>query len=306
MNSAASEPALIGLDWGTSSFRASLIGAGGEVLDRLAAPEGIMHVEGGLFEAAFTRLLAPWAGHSDLPVLASGMITSRNGWVETPYVGLPAGGKELARAIVTHQTTDGRTVHFITGLASEADGAPDVMRGEETQIVGAVAMDTSDGCFVMPGTHSKWIEVSEGRITRFATYMTGDVFAALRDHTILKALMQDAPFHDEGFRLGVASGLSAGSELLHRLFHVRSMPLFEKIPAGASADYLSGMLIGAEIAGGSAGKANRGPVTIIGRDDLADRYETALKIAGLTTRRAEPDIVARGHFTIAKAAGVIV
>lgn len=305
MNSAASDPALIGLDWGTSSFRASLIGADGRVLDRLAAPEGIMHVEGGRFEAAFARLLAPWAAHADLPLVASGMITSRNGWVETPYAALPAGGADLAQAMVTHQTDDGRSVHFITGLASDTDGTPDVMRGEETQIVGAVASGIADGCFVMPGTHSKWVGVDQGRITRFATYMTGDVFAALRGHTILRALMQDAPFHDEGFRLGVTSGLSAGSDLLNRLFHVRSMPLFGRLPAAASADYLSGMLIGAEIAGGSAGLAAGTPVTIIGRDDLADRYETALEIAGRASRRAEPDIAARGHFTIAKAAGLI-
>ncbi|TNF20289.1 MAG: 2-dehydro-3-deoxygalactonokinase [Rhodobacteraceae bacterium] len=305
MNSVASEPALIGLDWGTSSFRAALIGAEGRVLDRLAAPEGIMHVEGGRFEAAFTRLLAPWAQHAGLPVLASGMITSRNGWVETPYAGLPAGEADLAAAMQVHRTGEGRVVHFVTGLATEADGAPDVMRGEETQIVGAVAAGIRAGRFVMPGTHSKWVEVAQGRITGFSTWMTGDIFAALRDHTILKALMVAGPFHDEGFRLGVAAGLSAGSDLLHRLFHARSLPLFDKIPAEASADYLSGMLIGAEIAGGSADLQAQGPVTIIGRDDLADRYETALGLAGLQSHRAAPEIVARGHFTIAKAAGLI-
>ncbi len=305
MNSAASDPALIGLDWGTSSFRATLIGADGGVLDRLTAPEGIMHVEGGQFEAAFSRLLAPWAEHKGLPVIASGMITSRNGWVETPYAELPAGGAELAEAMVVHRTGTGRTVHFITGLATEQDGAPDVMRGEETQIVGAVASGSDEGCFVMPGTHSKWVEVGQGRIIRFSTWMTGDVYAALRGHTILKALMGTGPFHEEGFRRGVASGQSPDRALLHRLFHVRSMPLFDRIPAEAVADFLSGMLIGAEIAGGSGGLVRGGDVTIIGRDDLADRYEIALKIAGLVPRRAEADIVARGHFTIAKAAGLI-
>lgn len=305
MNSAASEPALIGIDWGTTSFRASLIGADGGVRDRLAAPEGIMHVKGGRFEAAFSRLLAPWAGHAGLPVVASGMITSRNGWVETPYAGLPAGGAELARAIVAHRTGEGREVHFITGLACDADGAPDVMRGEETQVVGALASGVADGCLVLPGTHSKWARVSGGRIVRFATYMTGDVFDALRRHTILKALMGEGGYHDAGFRLGVEAGLAAGSDLLHRLFHARSLPLFDRLPAEATADYLSGLLVGAEVAGGGAGMARGDRVHIIGRDDLADRYELALEIAGFCARKTEPDSAARGHFAIARAAGLV-
>ncbi|WP_424934420.1 2-dehydro-3-deoxygalactonokinase [Amaricoccus macauensis] len=305
MNSAASDPALIGLDWGTTSFRAALIGADGSVLETLHAPEGIMHVEGGCFEAAFERLLSPWACHRSLPVLASGMITSRNGWVETPYVSLPAGIEELANALVAHTTDTGRQIQFVTGLASEINGAPDVMRGEETQIVGAIASGAVAGCFVMPGTHSKWVEVDGGRIENFATYMTGDIFAALRDHTILKALMAEMSFQKDGFSLGVSSGLSAGCNLLHRLFHVRSLPLFNKIPAEMSADYLSGLLIGAEIAGGQTSMTGEGPVTIVGRSDLADRYEIALDIAGRESRRAENDIVARGHFVIARTAGLI-
>ncbi|MEM9574545.1 MAG: 2-dehydro-3-deoxygalactonokinase, partial [Pseudomonadota bacterium] len=156
MSLAVSEPALIGIDWGTSSLRAFLIGAKGEVLDRISKAQGIMHVEDGNFEETFQELVENWLEHGKLPVVASGMITSRNGWVETPYVNVPAGSAELAAALVSLETRSGVTINFITGMTTEHEGAPDVMRGEETQIIGASALGMDDGVFVMPGTHSKW------------------------------------------------------------------------------------------------------------------------------------------------------
>jgi 2-dehydro-3-deoxygalactonokinase len=162
----------------------------------------------------------------------------------------------------------------------------------------------SDGVFVLPGTHSKWITVHAGRIEHYATYMTGEVFGALRKHTILGALMADGPFNEAGFKLGVAAGLASGTRLLHSLFNVRTLPLFDKIAATAVEDYLSGLLIGAEI-GSVETPESVGVVTIVGRDDLADRYEIALTAAGMKSRRAPDDIVARGHFLIAQAAGLV-
>lgn len=304
MNSVASDPALIGIDWGTSSLRAFLIGAGGEVLDQVYRPQGIMHVENGDFEGSFRDLIGPWDGIQDLPVIASGMITSRNGWVETPYVSVPSGVQDLANALVTHQTSDGTTVTFVTGMTTEHDGAPDVMRGEETQIIGASALGMSDGVFVMPGTHSKWITVKGDLIDDYVTFMTGEVFAALRHHTILGTLVEEGPFQEKAFRMGCAVGLAEGSELLHDLFGVRTLPLFEKIGGEMVEDYLSGLLIGAEVKGADVANIS-GPITIVGRDDLADRYEIALNVAGVESKRAPDDIVARGHFLIAKAAGLL-
>jgi len=304
MNSAVSEPALIGIDWGTSSLRAFLISAVGEVIERISKPYGIMHVENRDFEGTFRELVGSWMNNPNIPVIASGMITSRNGWVETPYLQLPSGASELAKALVSFKTTDGVTVNFVTGMTTEHRGAPDVMRGEETQIIGASALGMSDGIFVLPGTHSKWIIVRSNRIEDYSTFMTGEVYAALRQHTILSALMEDGPFHEEGFRMGVQAGLSKGSSLLHELFNVRTLPLFQKISMDMAQDYLSGMLIGAEISGADA-EAARGPVTIVGRNELLERYEIALNIAGFETRRAPDDIVARGHFLIAKAAGLL-
>lgn len=304
MNLAVSKPALIGIDWGTSSLRAFLIGAGGEVLDHISKPLGIMQINDGDFERSFNDLVGPWQQAIDLPIIASGMITSRNGWVETPYVSVPSGVQQLADALVTHKTSDGTTITFVTGMTIDHNGVPDVMRGEETQIIGASGLDMSNGIFVMPGTHSKWITVSCDQIVDYSTYMTGEVFAALSKHTILATLMEYAPFKEDAFRKGCAVGLAEGSNFLHDLFGVRSLPLFGKITGTMVKDYLSGLLIGAEVKGADVAQI-KGPVTIIGRDDLADRYEIALSIAGLKTNRAPDDIVARGHFMVAQAAGLI-
>lgn len=304
MNSVASEPALIGIDWGTSSLRAFLIGAQGEVLDRVFSTQGILNVEDGNFEATFRDLVKGWLEKDKLPIIASGMITSRNGWLETPYISVPAGSAELAAALVPLEVQSGVTINFITGLTIDHEGAPDVMRGEETQIIGASATGLDDGVFVMPGTHSKWVNIKNGIIEKYSTFMTGEVFGALRKHTILGALMTEGPFHEAGFRMGVTAGLENGEELLRKLFYVRTLPLFERISSDMVEDYLSGMLIGTEISCMWQSILNE-KVIIVGNSDLSKRYEMALDVTMIRCERAEEDIVAGGHFQIAKAAGLL-
>ncbi|MBW4709904.1 2-dehydro-3-deoxygalactonokinase [Roseobacter sp. YSTF-M11] len=305
MNSVASDPALIGVDWGTSSLRAFLIGASGEVIDGVTSPEGIMQVSGQSFEAILDRLIGPWVAQTNLPILASGMITSRNGWIETPYAEMPLGACGLAGALVPHEIANGALVHFVTGASIEHKGGPDVMRGEETQIIGASAQGLKDGMFVMPGTHSKWVQVAEGQIVDFSTYMTGEIFAALKEHTILGTLMEADGFNEEAFEMGARAGLDGRTNLLNNLFHVRTLPLMGKIPKVATADYMSGLLIGTEVAAATQDAEDIGPITVVGRNDLSDRYETALGMAGFNSRRAPDDIVAQGHFLIARAAGLL-
>ncbi|MEL7345585.1 MAG: 2-dehydro-3-deoxygalactonokinase [Pseudomonadota bacterium] len=300
-----SEPVLIGVDWGTSSLRAFLIGANGEVLDKVASSEGIMNVPGRDFEAVFGRLIGAWSADRTLPVLASGMITSRNGWVETPYATVPLGAGELARALVPYKTSCGIDLRFITGVTTDHASGPDVMRGEETQIIGASAFGMSDGTFVMPGTHSKWIRVAGNQIEDYATYMTGEIFAVLKGHTILGTLIEEGPFSPEGFTQGVEAGLADGSALLHDLFHVRTLPLLGRMKAVDVEDYLSGLLIGTEIRAAQERGDATDMITVIGRSDLTDRYEDALAVAGIDSRRAPDDIVAMGHFLIARSAGLV-
>ena len=301
----ASNASLIGIDWGTSSLRAFLIDGQGKVVDHLSTSEGIMQVPDNDFEAVLSRLLSPWITKSRLPVIASGMITSRNGWIETPYLPLPTGAAQLAEALHKVPVASGELLHLVTGATIDHNDAPDVMRGEETQIAGAVEAGLIDGICVMPGTHSKWVTIHNGSIANFETFMSGEVFEALRSHTILGKLMTKSAFNEDGFREGVAAGLDAGTRLLHTLFHVRTLPLFEKIEEEKVEDYLSGMLIGAEIQGVISNRAIDDPITIIGRDDLADRYAIALEVSGKLCVRAPEDIAALGYFAIAKAAGLL-
>jgi len=303
MSSAASKPRLIGIDWGTSSLRAFLIGADGGVLDIVSSAQGIMRVEGHDFDAVFQRLVRPLLNDGVLPIIASGMITSRNGWRETPYIGVPSGAEELAQKLVAHQSSSGIKLWFVTGVTTEHDGAPDVMRGEETQIVGSISAGMGDGLYIMPGTHSKWVTVVKGRIKTFATYMTGELFGVLKLHSILGQLMTEGPFSEEGFNLGVGAALSGPSDVLHRLFNVRTLPLFGRLGPEMIADYLSGLLICTEIRA-AARLVNTAP-TIVGRGDLSDRYARALKLSGVKSRQAPEHVAARGHFEIARAAGLL-
>ncbi len=305
MNLAASEPVLIGVDWGTTSLRAFLIGTVGQVLDGTSSYEGIMQVPNQEFEAVLDRLIDPWLDGTPLPVLASGMITSRNGWLETPYAEMPLDAYSLASALVPHITASGKHIHFVTGASTNQAGKPDVMRGEETQVIGASALGVNDGTFVLPGTHSKWVQVSDGQIVDFSTYMTGEIFAALKGHTILGTLMEDAKFNSDAFETGVMAGLEGKGNLLHNLFHVRTLPLMGKLSSVATADYMSGLLIGTEVAAATGDGDIITAVTLVGRSDLSDRYEIALHIAGVESLRARDDIVAMGHYLIASAAGLL-
>jgi len=305
MNADTSEAALVGIDWGTSTLRAYLISAKGEVLDSQQSPDGIMQVENKDFESVLTRVLDSWKSKNTLPIIASGMITSRNGWLETPYLSTPVSVQQLANALVPLKCKAGFSIYCVTGATTERKGVPDVMRGEELQIAGAVASGIKSNIFVMPGTHSKWVTVRDECIVDFETAMSGEIFEALRSHTILGTLMLDSDFSEEGFREGVAAGLDANPKLLHTLFSVRTLPLFGKLDGSKVADYLSGILIGAEVQGAISNQVFDEPVTIVGRDDLADRYAMVLEILGIPSQRVPEDAVARGYFSVANSAGLL-
>ncbi|HMK79711.1 MAG TPA: 2-dehydro-3-deoxygalactonokinase [Xanthobacteraceae bacterium] len=303
---------LIALDWGTTSCRAYLLGVDGAILERLTDGPGILKVEHGAFgkmeQGAFgawlDSMIGGWiATHGVVPVLLSGMIGSRQGWREAPYARCPAGAEDLVAAL-TRFEHDGLALALMPGLATENDAMPDVMRGEETQILGALALGGRDcGLFLLPGTHSKWAQVSGGRIVAFRTFMTGEVFGALKDHTILGRLMQ-AGTDAEGFARGVREGAALGSAgaLLNRLFAARSYGLTGRLADTALADYLSGLLIGAEVA--EAVRQANAAVTIVASATLAQRYQDALRLLGRESTLAPQDCVAAGHWRLARAAAL--
>ncbi|GBD44003.1 putative 2-dehydro-3-deoxygalactonokinase DgoK1 [bacterium HR40] len=301
---------LVGLDWGTSSLRAFRIGANGGVLERREGPWGILAVEGGDFESRLRQFVGDWLAAAPLaPVLASGMVTSRQGWVEVPYLPCPAGIGELAAALHPLRLADGRILHFVPGLACrQAGDAPEVMRGEETQIAGALASGPTSCLFVLPGTHSKWAEVENGRVQRFSTFMTGELYALLCRHSILGRGMAGEAFQasafEEGVRAGHAPGKATGG-LLHRLFGVRTRGLAGELAPEAAASFLSGLLIGSEIREAEGMYSTGRAVDLIGSFALATRYGRAFALLGRPSTIWPEDLAARGHFALARAAGLV-
>jgi 2-dehydro-3-deoxygalactonokinase len=303
--------ALLAIDWGTTSVRAYRLGGDGEVLDIRESPLGIQRVRDGAFPAALRSLLGDWIDVA-APRVACGMIGSRQGWVEVPYVDCPAGQDVLARSIV--RTPDGALAIVAGVRCRDTDGIPDVMRGEETQIVGAFADDAGAAIAVLPGTHSKWAVVRARRIEGFATFMTGELYAVLKDHSILARMMsaEHAVPGDADFRRGVTAALHPGASagtLLHRLFGARTLALAGELDPGSVADYLSGLLIGSEISAGLEWSRQQGAaadrVTLIGACALCRRYAVALADAGIDVDAGPPAAAARGLWAIATQSGLM-
>lgn len=300
-----STAALIAVDWGTTNFRAYLLDRGGAVLDRVSAKRGIMNVAGGDFAAAYLEMVGAWqTSEARVPALMAGMIGSRNGWVEAAYVDCPADPAQLAKGLGKVPMAEDRAVWIVPGIACRNNGVYDVIRGEETQITGAVALTgCAEATFCMPGTHSKWVTVHDHAIAGFQTAMTGELFSVLRDHSILGRLMvpgADAP-PSPAFETGLDRAGDAGG-LLHHLFGVRAEALFETIGEADTADYLSGILIGHEI----HGLGTRGPVMLIGTDALNQRYRRALERYGYRVDSVPgEDAVIAGLWSVARQAGIV-
>ena len=301
-------PGLIAVDWGTSTFRAYLVAADGTIIDRRETGEGILAAAGRGFARALAEAVAPWrAAHGGLPILMSGMIGSRQGWTEAPYVDCPAGSAALADRLCPVEARGLSPVLIVPGLVTrDADGVPDVMRGEETQILGAMAASgLASDCLVLPGTHSKWATVEAGRIVGFATYMTGEVYATLKAHSILGRMMTGDAADPAGFAQGVAAARDdAGppGRLLHRIFSARTLALLDRLAPHQTAGYLSGLLIGAEIV---AAAPPAGEVTIVANAGLAALYADAAAQLGIHVRLAPADCVAVGLLTLARAARLL-
>ncbi len=288
---------MIAVDWGTSSFRAYRLDAAGKVLERREAAAGILTVRDGAFGATLLAQIGDWLGAGESSVVMSGMIGSRQGWKEAPYAFTPAGVDEITKAMITVSFEGQAEVRIAPGVMHRtADGFHDVMRGEETQILGALdTLGAGNHRVCLPGTHSKWAMVQSGRITAFRTHMTGEVFALLRSQSILaRTIDPDAAFDEDAFRTGVMRSRE-GSGLLHHLFEVRSQYLADALTQSASGDYLSGVLIGHEL----RAEAPDSLVNLLGSSALSDRYATACDALGLPSRRLDPDAVVAGLHRLA-------
>jgi 2-dehydro-3-deoxygalactonokinase len=253
-------------------------------------------------------LCGPWLAAHEVAVIASGMVGSRQGWKEAPYLPCPARLHEAAHALtrVEIEGASGACVHIVPGLrCQDASGQADVMRGEETQLWGA-HLPAHSVC-VLPGTHSKWAWLGDdGQVQAFKTYMTGELFGLLTQHGILGRLMTFVPgaaLDREAFDAGVALGRKGHADLAHTLFAARTAGLMGQWEAQRLPDFLSGILLGSEIASALVGSPLKA-VSLLGDEPLCQRYAAALGQFGIDCQSVAEEATTRGQWLIARAAGL--
>ena len=320
---------LIALDWGTTSLRAYKLAEGGQVLEQRSLSSGIMQLpkaprviagrectDG--FELAFDQACGDWLDEQPgLPVIACGMVGSAQGWCEAAYRDTPANVATLGTALQTVRSLRGVDVHIVPGVIQRSR-LPNVMRGEETQVLGVLQTLSNEAgadlLIGLPGSHSKWVEVADGCIVHFDTFMTGEVFAVLSEHSILGRTQQrGGSFDDEAFDRGVQVALSADGEtgVLSTMFSARSLGLTGALSATAQPDYLSGLLIGHELSALARVLRHRRnsvhlpSIVLIGNAQLCTRYRRALDACGFARVALVEQATERGLWQLALAAGLI-
>src|SRR5690349_20221746 len=282
-------------DWGTTNRRAWAVDRDGQVLDQRKDDQGLLGMKDRAFESSFRGFIGDWlkAAAARAPIVMAGMVGSKLGWREAPYVATPAKFSALAQNLIALPDLDGHPIRIAPGLSAREDGRPDVMRGEECQLYGLWLTSGKNRLCVLPGTHSKWAEIRDGGLAGFRTYMTGELFSQLcSTGTIAQLMKKDAPHDESAFQRGltVSEGTSAGG-LLNRLFSVRSLGLFAELPGEALASYLSGLLIGAELLDATAGIS--GTVAVIGSSRMTELYVSALDAIGVRNEAIDGDPLLR-------------
>lgn len=309
----AGQPSLIAVDWGTTKLRAYLVDALGGILDERSSDDGLINAVGG-FASTLKSQIGGWLADEDdgLPVLMAGMVGSRNGWAEAPYAPCPASAETLASSLTRVWISPQRAGWIVPGVCGQSvSRRTDVMRGEETQVVGLLDQAEAEdvGVICLPGTHNKWVRVQEGAIRAFSTTMAGELFSSLVKHTILSLSASDsAPMDPIAFDQGVDASREPGG-LQHHLFSVRTRHLFREVSDVEGAAYLSGLLIGDEIEamhGAGALATERSPVTVVASEALAAAYLRGLNRFGFKTRWiASGQAVRAGLLKIARIAGLV-
>jgi 2-dehydro-3-deoxygalactonokinase len=303
------EPLLISVDWGTSNFRAFLLGNKGEVLTKRSLNEGIMKVSDRDFPTTFNRLLCDWLNtNPNIPVLMSGMIGSEQGWSLAPHVKLPAGLGDLAAALHPVKDLNKRTIYIVPGLTTPGNsGVNDIIRGEETQIIGGLNEKIATECVLcLPGTHSKWVTLTNGIVTDFRTSLTGEVLDVLTTYSIIGRLIKGKRVGiGEAFILGLNRSGDAGG-LLHHLFGVRSQGFTKAIKKQRLKSYLAGILIGHEIRGMKEIYSQLESTTIIAGKEISVVYKKAFDFFSIESHVIDGQMAAiQGHMKIAEASGLI-
>lgn len=277
----------IGVNWGSTSFRAFLIGADGSEIDHYTAPAGIVTLDREGMAAMMDRVGERWPDSG--PVYASGMIGSNLGWSEVPYVRAPAGCAEVALAAVS--TRIGRMhIQIVPGITCRRrfDDQPDILRGEEIEIIGLTSLRAFDGWAALPGTHTKWVRLEGGRVTEFFTSMSGEMFDRLTAAGLLASIVTGEATDGPEFLRGVAAGRARRLTLGTLLFGARAQVICGTLAKSDAASYIRGLLIGGEVADATALFSMEGQlVPLVGNPSLCRLYASALGAAGIPTELVE-------------------
>lgn len=287
------KPDWIAVDWGTSNMRAWAMSASGTVLDEVRSDRGMGSLKPAEFEQALRDAIAPW-DHKGAPMIACGMVGAKQGWMEAPYAAVPCAATPEG---FTKPDAGDLDVYIIAGL-KQADPA-DVMRGEETQIAGFLSMNKNwDGVICLPGTHTKWAHISADEVVSFQTYMTGDLFAAISGNTVLKHSVNSDDWDNDAFDGGVADAMARPERLAARLFSLRAEGLLNGMQNGTAKARLSGLLIGAELAGAKPYWLGQ-QVAVIGAGGVCSLYVRALAAQSAPATQVKGDAITLAGLTAA-------
>ncbi|WP_128923727.1 2-dehydro-3-deoxygalactonokinase [Bradyrhizobium guangxiense] len=298
------EPAYVAVDWGTSSFRLWLVDRAGAVLAERRSGEGMLAAAKAGFPAVLQAHLAAIEAPDHLPVLVCGMAGAKTGWVEAGYVDTPAQLSAILKQAV-RVPGEARDIRILPGIAQRDKSAPDVMRGEETQLLGALGLTAAgDALVCMPGTHSKWVRVKDGVVERFSTFMTGELFSVVCRETILSLAVAGADEAEDvaSFKVAVKAAFEAPAFAANLLFTARSRQLLFGGTPAAARETLSGTLIGAELAAGLSGAVPKEGVTLIASGRLATLYRLAFDGLSITVQPVDADEAVRRGLSMAAAA----
>jgi 2-dehydro-3-deoxygalactonokinase len=296
-----SDAAYVAVDWGTSSFRLWLIDRTGQVVGERRSDEGMMTAAKAGFASVLQSHLDAVGAGSDLPVLICGMAGARQGWVEAGYVDTPAPlAAVLERAVpVVGQSRD---IRILPGIAQRDSSAPDVMRGEETQLLGALGLDAAGSALVcMPGTHSKWVSISGGTVEHFATFMTGELFSVVSRETILSHAVAgaDDAVEADSFKSAVAAAFKNPAFAANLLFQARARQLLFGGTPAAARETLSGTLIGIELAAGLARAVPQAGIRLVASGRLLMLYRLAFETLAVAAAPIDADEAVRRGLSMA-------
>jgi len=300
--------AMIAVDWGTTNRRAWALGREGKVLAEHGDGEGLLAVKPQGFARSFADFAAPWLSREErLPVVMCGMVGSKLGWTEAPYIVAPADLAGLARHLHPVPFAGDARIVIVPGVSAIDRGVPDVMRGEECQVLAVMAQrQLRDATLLLPGTHSKWVQVADGKLVSFRTYMTGELYNALTSSGTLAQLMEKGEADGEAFLRGLRQARDEGSgALTHLLFGVRTFGLFDLMPRASLSSYLSGLLIGAEMLDAVAWSGAK-QVIAVGSPKLLENYRHAADFFGLAFEaRDNSALLPPALYMIARNSGLI-